>query len=514
MATREIGNWIYLRYDNYKKYEDRNGVLAAHKKMIQNLGRSFGSSDAVREDLQKSYDFLFAVLGGKEVQSVRSKVYNKDFIKNVGEQIVKALIQAVETDAGIAIGNTNIESTSLAATTTKATNVCAQRFRALSSHGKNSKKAVDKRWAELKKAYEAIDPSTGIISQSDISKIENIKKNYDKYWEEYTGETGRIDWIYSSSENYSGLRTIIDDISELSSRYRTETDTEVQGAIGEYAALIGPYIYQLYCNNQLHKILEEDFVKGFLDSLKKDSSNRLGDKSGINIYQTDKFLQPRSEEEQAIFDIGAAQVKLISRQPKGVKQKVDVHLSLPEWSDNYFVGASVKNVKSNKVHILSSGAGIIYKVLQRDTVFANHFLNITSSHTDPKDTEQPLQATIQTFRRMAKWSIAAYALAGGLAGPGKRFGHEEAQYFVWNDPRNPGFKVYSISDIIDQMEHKVETMTIFEENGGSIDDTWDNSKHGKSYNGKMGRIRIFRVLAQVKKIRLSISLNMNSVSMK
>lgn len=513
MVSRELGNWIHLQYDHYervgtnlvKKGNDSLLVIANHRKIIRNLGKSLGSNKKTRQELEKRYNFFFNVMSGEKIENVFSQIYDADFVQKVAEWTGNALVQAITKLGGKDMSHTNLDSSSLSASVVNVSNISSKKFRALQGNGINSKKALDRRWTQLKKDYQSIDLTSGIISQADIAKIENIQKNYEKYWQEYSQKTGRSDWIYS--EGFSELRTIVDDINDLSSRIKSEIDKEAQGLAGEFGALLGPYLYHLFETNQIESMLEETFVKGFLEFA---DQNRRGDKLSINVYQTDKFLQPRNDEERAAFDIGAIAVNLIKHQPQGVKQKVDIRCSLPGWPDDYFVGASVKNVRGNRLNILSSGEGILYKVLQLDTAFGNHFLNITASHDEALDSH-PNETTLQLYRRLAKWSVAAYALAGGLAGPGKRFGQEEAQFFVWNNPSSPGYKVYMISDIISQMERNVEDIVTFEESGGSIDDTWDNTRYGVGNSRNLGRVRILKLLAQVQKIKLDVKLNMNNI---
>lgn len=513
MVSREIGNWIHLRYDHYqrfgtnlvKKGNDSGLVIASHRMAIRNLGKSLGSSEKVRQELEKRYNFFFDVKSGEKVENIFAKVYDADFIQKVADWTGSALLEAITKLGGKNMSGTNLDTTTLGASIVSVNNISSKKFRALKGNGINSKKALDRRWAQLKKDYQSLDLSSGIISQEDIAKIENIQKNYERYWQEYAQQTGRSDWIYS--ENFSELRTIVDDINDLSSRIKSEIDKEAQGLAGEFGALLGPYLYHLFETKQIEDMLETEFVSGFLQFA---NQNRVGDNSSINIYQTDKFLQPRNDEERAAFDIGAVSVNLIKHSSRGVKQKVDIRCSLLDWSDDYFVGASVKNVRGNRLKILGSGEGILFKVLQLDTAFANHFLNITASHDEAFDS-QPTATTLQLYRRLAKWSVAAYALAGGLAGPGKRFGQEEAQYFVWNNPNAPGYKVYLISDIITQMERNVEDIITFDERGGSIDDTWDNTRYGTGNSRNLGRVRILKLLAQVQKVRLDVNLNMNNI---
>ena len=186
------------------------------------------------------------------------------------------------------------------------------------------------------------------------------------------------------------------------------------------------------------------------------------------------------------------------------QDKVDVKV---EMFDNNQINASVKNVNlSNNRNVnIHSGTSIL-KFLQMYPEFANHYLNVTAVNNASRN--RPAQL-LQEAHNTLKYTLALHALAGGMIGKNKsgQVGTSElSELFVVNDSSKGRFKVYFISDIINNLENKLDLLDAGDLNNLKIyKNEFVRDEAKRPYQNAFARIS--KILQEVHTEQIKLSIN-------
>lgn len=215
-------------------------------------------------------------------------------------------------------------------------------------------------------------------------------------------------------------------------------------------------------------------------------------------------------------------------------QKMELH-STQDKVDAIFtlendekINASIKNydLSLQPKFGLLSGTSIL-KYVQQYTIFLNHYLNITASHSDKG--KQPPNETIKFFNQLMYLTITLKALAGGVykLQNNQVVQSQQAELFVVNDNSIGRYRVYFIDDIINFLEKNFRLIdkwiTI---QGFPINNVWHQEFEGvfaktityKGYGGKakkkginrgLAHLRILKLLNVLDQFKLEVSMSSN-----
>ena len=182
---------------------------------------------------------------------------------------------------------------------------------------------------------------------------------------------------------------------------------------------------------------------------------------------------------------------------RATQDKVDVWLEVEGLS----VPASVKNYNmantSNGVHVLSGRS--VLQLIQEYENFTNYYMNVMVNHPDGSAPG----ALQQSAKEALKLTILLKAIAGGtITANGRK--NSEADIFIINDNSKGGFKIYTISDILERVNQNLDLLQV-----GDIDtlSELDNNYIGTENNSNDALVRISGILAQLHQMQLNVSIS-------
>ena len=163
--------------------------------------------------------------------------------------------------------------------------------------------------------------------------------------------------------------------------------------------------------------------------------------------------------------------------------------------------ASVKNYNmantSNGVHVLSGRS--VLQLIQEYENFTNYYMNVMVNHPDGSAPG----ALQQSAKEALKLTILLKAIAGGtITANGRK--NSEADIFIINDNSKGGFKIYTISDILERVNQNLDLLQV-----GDIDtlSELDNNYIGTENNSNEALVRISGILAQLHQMQLNVSIS-------
>ena len=228
----------------------------------------------------------------------------------------------------------------------------------------------------------------------------------------------------------------------------------------------------------------------------------IGDKRSYKTISRDKVIHKAENPTGTLESI----IGPLSARTSYTQDKVDIVLTLPEGG---VINASAKNINryANSIHILRGSSSLNF--LQDYPVFANHYLNIVSTHEDGLS---PSGYALDAAHDIMKLTIALHALTGGVWGMDKdktKFSKSDsAEIFVINRSgggQKGNFKIYFMSDILNKVANNLDLIEIKGYKTGS----YNNSRMPPedAPNIKSAYARIAALLAELHKQQLEITIS-------
>ena len=334
----------------------------------------------------------------------------------------------------------------------------------------------------------------------------------------------------TNQENFiKALNQIYESLKKASAAYYTGIAGEVYAI---YMTTIVPKVANGITKKELSELLNVLF-NGTKEQ--KASYGLIGMQSSPSILKMDLFADThdigknsklsRMDEKipNYVYHLSNQKMELHSTQ-----DKVDAIFTL---ENDEKINASIKNynLSLQPDFGLLSGTSIL-KYVQQYTIFLNHYLNITASHSDKG--KQPPNGIIKYFNQLMYLTITLKALAGGVykLQNNQVVQSQQAELFVVNDNSIGQYRVYFIDDIINFLEKNLKLIDKYITiQGFPINNVWHQEFEGvfaktityKGYGGKTKKkginrgpahLRILKLLNVLDQFKLEVSMSSNILS--
>lgn len=504
----EIGEYIHLKYQNYIKYglshnSDASGVegqaaksFEAQRRLMTQSAISTTSAGACLA-LEQQLNFFYrqpgvAIMGYSAAEA--DKIQN--FIINLCKQAAQQLkIDIANVDwnslfaggyGGVTQRNSDLRN-----------ELAKVRQYKLGSGAKEqgtatTREAVERRIQLLRQLEQELiwnSPNNlTAVDQSFLTKMQSLLNKYN---------TLKKTWGTSNQFKITNI-DFINDLNEMVSMTKVQTDKNIAGALGEMVPVIVQTVFEQVYSQGLQNLNLSSLTNIVNSQITGGSNSRMvgNVRSHKGIYEGNVIKKAFDyKQEISIGDIalgiGATQ------------DKVDIKVQLP--GQEQLTNASVKNINQYAKDIdILSGTSIL-KRLQGYSYFANHYLNISATHADSNASSHLIQAAHDAM----KLTVAVHALIGGELGTyadGSVRRGDRAQLFIVNESGGSvgNWKVRDMSDIIYSISNNLDLITI---KGLEDPQRWNNIQVGTSLNRRAGYKRISNLLSELHAFNLQVSID-------
>ena len=486
----KLGDYIHYRYSNYRN----NGLKINHGSQPENISSIAqklrtqlqqgypGYNETQRLQLESKLNFFY------DLQSGAANGQNVDSFIQLKQELLTYLQNNIKGAGNATIDLNNLSATKIYESTgeKKKRNLMGEQF--------SYYKAIGIRIQRLQQAVNAASTSPDMIA-----KINNFFEEYKVLLNEInthlqSGE-GR-EWAHIVGDKLGPLlveaksiaaggktsrRTFISSLNELNNAISIVTDKYLTGALGEYMAILSPYIAENYGKKTM-----DELVQGFSDQIK---NNLKGSEVSFKGVDSSKVIGVQTG---SIFNTAHTLIGTRMTQINYTQDKIDITIQANDNSKPY--NASVKNIgsKSSSIHI-HSGTSLV-KFLQIYPTFGNHYLNITANLGRLSEDEKPSTSDLLEAHNAMVALLGTHALAGGMLG--KKAGIDgfqklgRADLLIVNRRSASGrYSVYFISELLDNID-KYITGT-FQANKIV---QWHNKYIAGPRSGRAGYARIYALL--------------------
>lgn len=355
--------------------------------------------------------------------------------------------------------------------------------------GARSKESVYKSTIEgrLKVLSQIRQSITGMSGAEElVKKLESLEIR----WYGTQEQAGIKDMYAGRSKISKNIgQTFINDLNATISSFLSGSST-VHGAYAEAIVILTNYILNAKALGKTNFIIA-DFFKAL-------ETNNKGTKKSAKGLKASKFSKNLVDLGQVTKKIADANGNYFSAHE--TQDKVDVEIEIKGLK----VPASIKNYNLQDTYMvkdvrLLSGRSVLALVQDYD-IFLNHYLNIVSDHPD----EEPNGIDLTQAHEAMKLTILLKALEGGVFS--NKGYTDKAELFIINDNSQGKFKVYYISDILDEVSKKLEYLKTGKyDEVKKLDNKWVGSE--KNPNMSDAKIRISNLLSQLHGMTLDVSIS-------
>lgn len=495
----KIGNYIHAHYKNYLSYGitekgdgDRQIWQAKdfhdqHKKFLDKIQSDSKNILTAKEkkDLQKS---LYQITSNDDNSTDNSQEIKK-FIE-------KKLIETFESSLGkIDFKTMNVET------------LTGKKQSSIGQIKKNNQQSYVRVNTILNKIKVIETLMSEVTNQDDKKKINETLKDIYKQLKGLTGiyikdlrarslEAGqkiiKIDGEFS--QNKDKIITIQTVLNQLIKDYFSVPAINLQkGELFEYAIALAPVVGLNVAKKRMGETLE------------KFSATKIGGYRTKVIIDTGQFFdekitQALNKASISNYTIDSETNTIISY---GTSQdKIDINLS---WGGKT-IPVSAKNIKLNSsynIHILS-GSSLLYLLQDENSDFLNHYLNITSTHSDSNADKSLFKAAHDA----AKVAILAKALTGNV------YKRQQATTFIINDNSKSGLEsvqIYDIHELVKKASDNINLYTTILANDKDLSSIYFNNKivGGQYLSDDKATNRIANLLLDLHRIKIKAELRKN-----
>ena len=331
-------------------------------------------------------------------------------------------------------------------------------------------------------------------SSQDVSELSSHLDKIETEWRALQQEasnfsqSGKTFLVKNSIRN----RNFINELENLIKMITTRAAAQIHG---EYAEAIVAALSHIATANTLvsSRELLEYLKSGVLTGQKTVqkglfSINFSPNINLENVTQGTKYGSANSKNE-----IGQISTQL-------VQDKVDViytidGLDVPTTIKNY----NMQNMAFPTIH-LHSGTSLL-QMIQQYTDFANYYLNVITTHGSGKDSNLINQAVLAM-----KMTMLLHALEGGfqILVNGKQLTSPAASVLIINDNFSQKFKVFSTTQILNNVSQNIEMLDIGKEDSIT---SFSNKYVGTTRSITDAYTRIEKLLMQLQRVKLDIGIN-------
>lgn len=331
-------------------------------------------------------------------------------------------------------------------------------------------------------------------SSQDVSVLSNHLDKIETEWKALQQEasnfsqSGKTFFVKNNTRN----RTFIKELEDLIKMVTTRATAQIHG---EYAEAIVAALSHVTTANTLVSSGEllEYLKSGVLTRQKTIqkglfSVNFSPNINLENVTQDTKYGSANSKNE-----VGQISTQLVQNKIN-VIYTID-GLNIPTTIKNY----KMQNMTFPTVH-LHSGTSLL-QMIQQYADFANYYLNVVTTHGSGKDSSLINQAVLAM-----KMTMLLHALEGGfqILVDGKQQTSPAASVLIINDNFSQKFKVFSTTQILNDVSQNIEMLDIGKEDSIT---SFSNKYIGSTRSIINAYARIEKLLMQLQRIKLDIGIN-------
>lgn len=320
-----------------------------------------------------------------------------------------------------------------------------------------------------------------------------------KEWEAFKRDVLDAQNIKMVAQDSGSIRTTMEsfqrEIKEIGGLiYAGNLKSKAQGLFGEYAASAIGTIIENMENENVDKILKDDFKKGFKNTKKMTGDNliqgqvQVGDFTDLNSF--DKYQGDRLPEKMQLTDENS-----LTYTAAASKSKLDLIIDgIGSLSvKNYNLGA---NTFAQKAGIsLVSGTSLFY-MLMTEPMFTAHYLNIVGKTGNSK-ADSGRDTFHETANRFMRRLLFLKAIAGTSRYDENTGATENVNLFAINDSSTGHWRIYEVQQLLNTVAKDVDKYVTVDgiDNNFSVPNTFvSNSKNNPFVNAQ---IRVNEMIASL-----------------
>ena len=504
-----IGDYVHAYYKNYLKYgisQDDEKQKPQPKEIFVNHEKNIKTSTFHRrsllainninkKEIEKQLNYFFDAqkrVGPPNLGEISQKDLELMFRaidKYLQKELKKVSIDP-STLSSVNIINENIEKV-ISAMGQEAGRELINILKNFSKSeiGARSKESVYKGTIEdrLKILSQIRQSITGIEGAKElVNKLESLERQ----WYGTQEQAGIKDMYAGGSKiNKNIEQTFINDLNATISSFLGGSST-VHGAYAEAIVNLTNYILNAKALGKTNFIMTD-----FLKALETNSKGTKTSAKGLKASNFSKNFVDLGQITGKIADANGNYFSVHETQDK-VDVEIEVKgLKVPASIKNY----NLQNTYINKdIHLLSGRS--VLALVQDYEIFLNHYLNVVSKHPD----KEPNTIDLTQAHEAMKLTILLKALEGGVFS--NKGYSDKAELFIVNDNSQGKFKVYYISDILNEVFKKLEYLKTGEyDKVNKLDNDWIGIK--KEPNMSDAKVRISNLLKQLHEMKLDVSIS-------
>lgn len=355
-----------------------------------------------------------------------------------------------------------------------------------------AKKAID----NMRKRIELLNSETTKREAEQIlDEIENTFTNLKKQYS--TSEHAR--W-YRTSKDVNSFAASIEALAQM----LAGGSGTIHGAYAEYVVALMTAVTE----NKTKESIDE-----MLTAFEKNLENIGGAQTQATFTTTNYFGLIGDNQVDNVSTVIGGRKQIYDKDSNIVyttnttSDKVDVNIQF----NGVELPASIKNINlQNKLYnniSLLSGRGLL-ALLDQEAKFVNHWLNtVPSRYGGPQSNNAPLKDINEANKDM-KMLLAYRALVGGrkIATGGSS---QKAKIFIINDNSQGKFKVFRMTDLLDDIEKNLNYLKITTyPDLFNLKNTWVGDSN---YNANSAYKRVINLLTELNVMKLHISIDKNII---
>lgn len=526
-----IGEYIHYRYSNYRKHglsiasgspvteQDIASILQEqHDELLKSLNERKPKDPQLKADLERKLNFYFTrdemlldANATKEQAEELRKIIQDICETALQQSVKKGLNQTVRNyETLVASNTTSLLDLSSESDLREELSSLLQTTLGGKRQEWTTESAIARRVQFILKLKEQANKLgiTKTKGQAFINMVNDLDDNYKGLMEEYKNMSTLSKKHVSLNDNTMNFVKGIEAILEAA---RSETNTKVQGYLGEYIPVITQYVTAMVAKEGIDTCLSKlTNLTDYADITKQLFDNGLitGDNRSRKVLLKDKVAV--GGKSKAFSQTVDAKIDGVDIKTNFTQDKVDIVVSMP---DNTAMNASVKNVNlfsGKNIHV-HSGRSIL-EMMQDYPKFSNHYLNLTIHNPIMNSISKDI---IQKAHDTLKLTVALHALTGkqwSETKEGNIVQTQQAELFIVNDQRGAAdsFKVYYMADLLQSVDDNLSYLHI-------KDFDKVTNRHGLEYankwadprepNRQSAYKRIHNLLAHFHSASLEVSIN-------
>ena len=461
--AHELGYYVHARLMNYRKYgitkkqEGSEGFTSAMMKQKQKILQQAKMSTQSESIVQEYQDLLNFFLGDN---SKGNKFFGKEWTESEKQQIQNSVVSGVQSEFGTnafidynrlygEILSGSFHNTEIRVTEQMKKGIKLGKNYQVGQGARVPKDALKRRLSTLIQGVNQL-PNTADNMQI-ITKALQLRTQWRVIKKDMSLGQGK----YVDTSKYANFIT---DLNNSFKEWKMNTSTAIRGKLLEGFLSIAAGLTEKALGLQINNTLAEGFTPiKTLGSQKK--QNAL---LSTNITTQIPFNKVIANSNYSIAYEDPATGLKIAATENLTSQKVDAVITLPVL--NIPIGINAKNFNRFTFEDISvlSGKSLLV-LLQDESVFANHYMNIMASHETVGDVgANGINRERVLAQEIMKLTALSYAIKGGVTTLNGNNHHEAtAGLFITNDMSGIGrIRIHTIDEILNIAFNNIELIKI------------------------------------------------------